>query len=337
MLDSRPAVMPPKARSSVQKKAEIYCNLCQMKFLKQYQLKNHLCVRRGDESEKLVKKAITPENTDDNKLVEENTFDLGEPEVNSQEIIEFDPHTISSLLTSRCWSFLVYKGTAEKGPDESKVYCKLCDRSMPRLNNTTNYISHLCKLHPKEWRELQPENMNQDLKIKEEVLTTEDKVQSGSDSSGLFQVLVPVPEEFDSEFQQNIGPELEPPAPVTETQPAESSLVPVKKKKTVRLNGETKLSVLLDTKLERQVGEQDRYKAGHNSNLDSLTLSQHCLTGKVTFSKNNIWMLLCCGSASCARLRTRRWWRRGSTPRPTWRGCSSLAGSVALCSPGPGA
>ena len=265
MADSRLAVMPPKARSSVQQKAEIYCNLCKMTFLKQYQLKNHLCVRRGDESEKLVKKAITSENTEDNKLVEENTFDpIGEPEVNSQEIIEFDPHTISSLLTSRCWNFLVYKGTAEKGPDESKVYCKLCDKAMPRLNNTTNYNSHLSKLHPKEWREFQPEMINQDLKLlKEEGLTSEEEVQNGSDSSGLFQVMVPVPEEFDSEFQQNIGPELEPPAPVTESQPAESALVPVKKKKkTVRLNGETKLSVLLDTKLERQVGEQDRYKAG---------------------------------------------------------------------------
>ena len=60
-------------------------------------------------------------------------------------------------MKSKVWKFFFFKGTSDKGPDKSRVICKLCEQSkrgkigsIPYISSTTNLMNHLKVWHPKE-------------------------------------------------------------------------------------------------------------------------------------------------------------------------------------------
>ena len=42
------------------------------------------------------------------------------------EEIFFKPREVLKQMKSKCWKFMMFKGTKSGGPDKSTTYCKIC-------------------------------------------------------------------------------------------------------------------------------------------------------------------------------------------------------------------
>ena len=164
---------------------KFHCQECGNTFTSNYRLKKHECSKsdpsrpsidlKSKETEADLKKEIytSPSkvefspNSEEVAVAELSDDNVDAPQtdnvpetISKNDLIDFHPDKVLRSTNSHCWKFLLFKGTAESGPDKSRVFCKLCGKSWQRNKaggSTTVYNFHLVNVHRDQYNEVIPE------------------------------------------------------------------------------------------------------------------------------------------------------------------------------------